>query len=744
MRAQNAAPLTVLKFGSSVLAGEEDLPLAVHEIYRFLRAGHRVLAVVSALGRTTDRLLEQARRYGDDLAPPAVAALLATGEATAAALLALALDRAGIPATLLDPRQARLRTAGPQLDASPCGLDADWVARRLACRPVAVLPGFVGEAADGSLALLGRGGTDLTALYVAHRLGADACRLVKDVDGIYDRDPEPGPGAGQGRPAALAVPADGVATPAAAARRFRSLAWNDAAALHGRIVQGKALAFAARHQVRFAVAAPGAATGTQVGPGPTRFAAPPRRWGGAAAWDADGAGNDCVDSVDRGGGGDCDGDGGALRVVLLGHGTVGGGVYRHLLAQPRKFQVVGVAVRDVERHARLGVPAELLSSDPWSVLARPCDLVIELIGGEDPAARLIAAALARGLDVVTANKEVIAAEGEWLCRHAAAHGAQLAYAAAVGGAVPMLEAVVRARAQGEIRAVSGVVNGTCNYVLDQLGAGVPLDQAVRAAQQKGFAEADPSRDLDGRDAACKLRILARLAFGVELAAGEVERRGLESVDAAALAAAEAGGRVIRLVAECRWRGDDGGDGGDGRDGADDADGAGGADGGRRQGRAAGGRTLQASVGPVALPVRHYLAGAQGEQNRVLIERRGAPPLRLSGRGAGRWATSEAVMADVLDIARHRRRRGSLAAGVGVGLAGVAVSAGAVAGDGEAEPIPVQSHAARGPVAAALVARAPRAGHTAPTATGAGRVASPAANGSAAGVVSRGAASEVTP
>src|SRR6185295_1771419 len=178
--ARREPPLAVLKFGSSVLPREDDLPRAVHEIYRYYRRGWRVVAVVSALGETTDRLAAQAKRFGADPAAHGVTALLSTGETTAAALLCLALDRAGVPATLVDPRRARLRTEGPPLDAEPRGLDGPLLERELRERPVAVFPGFYGVARDGGVALLGRGGSDLTALFLAHRLGAAHCRLLKD------------------------------------------------------------------------------------------------------------------------------------------------------------------------------------------------------------------------------------------------------------------------------------------------------------------------------------------------------------------------------------------------------------------------------------------------------------------------------------------------------------------------------------------------------------------------------------
>ncbi|HEV3458341.1 MAG TPA: homoserine dehydrogenase [Thermoanaerobaculia bacterium] len=533
-----SAPLTVLALGSSLVAREQDLPLAVHEVYRWYRAGHRVVAVISDLAGATERLLAQARRLGGgaDLAPRGVAALAAAGGTAAAALLALALDRAGVPAGLGDSRLAWMDPAGQSIGSGGDGLEAGRLHASLARPGVVVVPGCSGAAGESGPRLLGRGGPDLTALQLAQRLGADHYRLVEDADALYEQGPdEPDP----------ALPR----TPAAGAPVDR-----------GPRVRRRPL------------------------PQPTQGPGP-------------------------------------LRVVLLGLGTVGGGVFRHLLAQLDRFIVVGIAVSDPERHIRAGVPATLLERDPWRLLARPCDLVVEALGGCEPAARLIAAALARGRAVVSANKEAMAEQGERLVRHAAAHGAELRFSAAVGGAVPVLEAVTRAAAAGEVRAVRGVLNGTSNYVLDRLAEGCDLAAAVRLAQQQGFAEADPARDLDGRDAACKLRLLARAAFGVDLAAGTVACRGIDAEGGTTVKAAHARGQVIRLLAECRREG--------------------------------GG--VRAEVRPVALPARDFLAGARGEENRVVIERVGGPPLRLAGRGAGRWPTAEAMLADILEIVRRRHR-----------------------------------------------------------------------------------------
>ncbi|HEV8629936.1 MAG TPA: homoserine dehydrogenase, partial [Thermoanaerobaculia bacterium] len=177
----SAGPIVVLKLGGSVLQSERDLPRAVSEVYRCWRAGDRVLAVVSALGATTEELLRRAEQLGLPPRSPAFPAYLGGGEHAAASLLALALHRAGLPATLLDAAAAGLRTTGDPRDAVPVALDRERVLAALA-GGIAVLPGFVGRDGAGAATLLGRGGSDLTALFVAAELGG-ACTLLKDVGG---------------------------------------------------------------------------------------------------------------------------------------------------------------------------------------------------------------------------------------------------------------------------------------------------------------------------------------------------------------------------------------------------------------------------------------------------------------------------------------------------------------------------------------------------------------------------------
>jgi acetylornithine deacetylase len=249
----NRHPLVVLKFGSSVLGTERDYAAAVAGIRRHLQRGERVLAVVSALKGATDRLLADAHFFGPEPEPAATASLLATGESASAARLALALDAAGVEAALLDPGAIGLMTHGPLLDADPVAVNGDAIRRAVEHTGAAVVAGFYGRDSAGGYALFGRGGSDLTALFLAHRLGAKTCRLVKDVDGVYEHDP-----AGGGR----------------AARRYEQLSWDDALKLGSRVVQPKTLHYARREKIEFEVGRVGSPVGTRVGPGPSTWARP--------------------------------------------------------------------------------------------------------------------------------------------------------------------------------------------------------------------------------------------------------------------------------------------------------------------------------------------------------------------------------------------------------------------------------------------------------------------------------------
>ena len=242
--------IIVLKFGSSVLRGASDLPAVVQEVYRWYRTGARVLAVVSAPGTVTETLLKQARELSPEPEPWATAELLATGERASTALLAIALNRSGMPARLVNPSEIALAINGDPLEGNPVSVDRVRVDQLLADHPVLVIPGFFGSDAEGRTQLLGRGGSDLTAVFLSHVLGA-RCRLLKDVDGVYEADP---------------------ANVATHPRRFSQLNYTDALRVAGRLIQPKALLYIQRNGVACEVAALGRAYQTIVHGAETRTA----------------------------------------------------------------------------------------------------------------------------------------------------------------------------------------------------------------------------------------------------------------------------------------------------------------------------------------------------------------------------------------------------------------------------------------------------------------------------------------
>ena len=559
---QNEKRIVVLKFGSSVLRNERDLPTAVHEIYRWWRDGFQVVAVVSAFGNTTDELNRRAHVTCDQPNDELVAALLATGEAASSALMGLALNRSGIPATVLDAEQAGLTTDGPVLDANLTSVDTANVLGALK-DGVVILPGFVGRGKSGKTTLLGRGGSDLTALFLAQRVGG-VCRLIKDVDGLYTSDPNARTG------------------PSAA--RFVRVSYATAARVGGAVVQLKAIDFAERHRLKFAVSSVGSGRATEVGP--------------------------YADSVAL-----SDAELKPLRVALLGCGTVGGGVYQRLAALPETFNVVGVGTRNVEHAIRADVPVRLITTRLEALIAEPIDVVIELLGGEEPARTFISKALRLGTHVVTANKALLANDLASLKTLTANGGATLRYSAAVGGVMPALETVNHARSAGPLHSISGVLNGTTNFILDQLANGCDFADAIRAAQKNGYAERDPQTDLSGTDVAQKLILLAHSAFDVPLSS--IQKRGIENLKPQEIRKAKNNGRVTRLVAECRRE---------------------------RHG-------FVASVSPVELPFDHPLARVHGVENRLIVQSQNGMSWEISGRGAGRWPTTEAVIGDLFDLWR---------------------------------------------------------------------------------------------
>lgn len=469
----------VVKYGSSVLRGPSDVPRVVSDVYRRWRRGERVVCVVSAFRGRTDELLAR----HDGLAPVteapthALAELAGVGEVEAAAAVAVALERAGLPVRLVRADEVGIVAEGDPTEAEVVGVRPGVVREALDAGAIAVVPGFVARTGDRRSVVLGRGGSDLTAISLADALDVEAV-LVKDVGAVCEWDP--------------AELSDGGPSP----RRFERLSYAEALALSDRVVQPRAIEHARRLGRGFSSVGVGADRGTAVGAGPTRL---------GGAWRSERSR--------------------PMRVGLLGLGAVGLGVARRLALEPERFELVGALVRDAGRE-RTGVPEGVpVTDDPGRLLRESPDVVIELIGGVEDARVLTLAALARGAHVVTANKALVALHGDRLHEAAESAGRRIGYSAAVGGVLPVLELVALARSKGRVRSVRGVLNGTTNFVLGAIAKGADLETALREARGLGYAEADATADLSGWDAAAKLSLIGR-ALGVALDPDAIEREAL--------------------------------------------------------------------------------------------------------------------------------------------------------------------------------------------------------------------------
>ncbi|GAA4345922.1 homoserine dehydrogenase [Angustibacter luteus] len=326
-----------------------------------------------------------------------------------------------------------------------------------------------------------------------------------------------------------------------------------------------------------------------------------------------------------------------LRVAMLGCGVVGTQVARLLTEHAgelaarsgRPLEIVGIAVRRTGRdRAATGVAPELFTTDAEELVTR-ADIVIEVIGGIEPARTLILSAMAHGASVVTANKALLAQDGPTLYAAADEHAVDLYFEAAVAGAIPLVRPVRESLAGDRIKRVLGIVNGTTNYVLDQMDTtGAGFAEAVEQAQALGYAEADPTADVEGFDAAAKAAILASLAFHTRVPASAVYREGITDVSAADVAAAREMGCVVKLLAICERTADP-----------------------------AGGEGVAVRVHPAMLPRTHPLAGVRGAFNAVFVEAEAAGELMFYGPGAGGEPTASAVLGDVVSVARHRVQGG---------------------------------------------------------------------------------------
>ncbi|HET7782177.1 MULTISPECIES: homoserine dehydrogenase [Pseudarthrobacter] len=323
-----------------------------------------------------------------------------------------------------------------------------------------------------------------------------------------------------------------------------------------------------------------------------------------------------------------------LKVALLGCGNVGAQVARILIEDAdtlaartgAKLQLSGIAVRNVNAPRDVDLPQELFTTDA-ETLVKDADLVIELMGGIEPARTLILSALRNGACVVTGNKALVAQDGPTLHEEADKAGVQLSYEAAVAGAIPILRPIRDSLAGDRITRVLGIVNGTTNFILDQMDStGAQFADALAEAQRLGYAEADPTADVEGHDAAAKAAILASLSFHTRFALENVHCEGITSVTAADIAAAKDAGFVIKLLAIAEKLPAAG----------TDAD---------------GGEGVSVRVHPTLLPREHPLAAVRGAFNAVFIEAENAGELMFYGQGAGGTPTASAVLGDLVSAAR---------------------------------------------------------------------------------------------
>jgi homoserine dehydrogenase len=345
---------------------------------------------------------------------------------------------------------------------------------------------------------------------------------------------------------------------------------------------------------------------------------------------------------------------GSLGVGLLGCGVVGTEVVRLLREQADDLtarvgvplHLGGVAVRRLDRQ-RPGVEPELLTTDALSLVTRDdIDIVVEVIGGIEPARTLMLAAMKGGKAVISANKALLAEDGQTLFGAAREYGADLYYEASVAGAIPLLRPLRESLVGDHVHRVLGIVNGTTNYVLDQMDThDAGFSEALEEAQSLGYAEADPTADVEGFDAAAKAAILAQLAFHTPVSAADVHREGITEVSAADVASAKAMNCVVKLLAICeRVRSDE-----PSRNGATGGNGVNGANGGNGR----NGRGVSVRVHPAMIPRSHPLASVRGAYNAVFVEAASAGRLMFYGAGAGGAPTASAVLGDIVAVARNK-------------------------------------------------------------------------------------------
>ncbi|MFF8976632.1 homoserine dehydrogenase [Streptomyces cellulosae] len=319
-----------------------------------------------------------------------------------------------------------------------------------------------------------------------------------------------------------------------------------------------------------------------------------------------------------------------LKVALLGCGVVGSEVARIMTTHADDLaarigapvELAGVAVRRPDK-VREGIDPALITTDATALVKRgDLDIVVEVIGGVEPARTLITTAFEHGASVVSANKALLAQDGAALHAAAEEHGKDLYYEAAVAGAIPLIRPLRESLAGDKVNRVLGIVNGTTNFILDKMDStGAGYQEALDEATALGYAEADPTADVEGFDAAAKAAILAGIAFHTRVRLDDVYREGMTEVTAADFASAKEMGCTIKLLAICE--------------------------------RAEDGRSVTARVHPAMIPLSHPLASVRGAYNAVFVESDASGQLMFYGPGAGGSPTASAVLGDLVAVGRNR-------------------------------------------------------------------------------------------
>ena len=323
-----------------------------------------------------------------------------------------------------------------------------------------------------------------------------------------------------------------------------------------------------------------------------------------------------------------------IRIALIGAGTVGSKVASLMLEQSEDLEarsgaplvLVGVGVKDASK-SRPGIPKELITADVPGLLAKDIDIVVEVMGGIEPARTHILDAMSRGISVVTANKELLARDGATLAAAAEKNNVDLYYEASVAGAIPLLRPLRESLVGDRVKKILGIVNGTTNYILTKMDeTGASFKDALSEAQKLGYAETDPSADVEGNDAAAKAAIVAQLAFHTRVTIDDVYCEGITKVSASDVKAAKEMGFVIKLLAIAERLDEE---------------------------------SIVVRVHPAMIPRSHPLASVREAFNAVFVEAEAAGSLMFYGRGAGGAPTASAVLGDLVAVARNKMsgRRG---------------------------------------------------------------------------------------